>query len=78
MKCAVKYDALLVMGCEAAAQTVHDSVKSTPCKVFQGMRTEGIMSILPLFQLPCSISLQVNSITPVLYQKKDAEAWMRL
>ena len=78
MKQAIKYDALVVMGCEAAVQTVYDSVKSTACKVFQGMRTEGIMSIKPLFQFPCNILLQLNSVTPVLHQEKNPESWVRL
>jgi len=75
---ASKYEALLVMGCEAAVQTIHDSVKSTSCKVFQGMRSEGIMSIKPLFHLPCNISLELNSITPLLHQAKDSEPWVSL
>ena len=78
MKQAVRYDALVVMGCEAAVQTVYDSVKSTSCKVFQGMRTEGIMSIKPTFQFPCNISHQLNSITPVLRQDMNPGSWVRL
>jgi hypothetical protein len=78
LKNASKYEALVVMGCEAAVQTIHDSVNSTSCKVFQGMRTEGIMSIKPLFQFPCNISLQLNSITPILHQVKKPEPWVRL
>jgi hypothetical protein len=73
-----KYEALLVMGCEAAVQTIYDSVKSTSCKVFQGMRSEGIMSIKPLFHLPCNISLELNSITPLLHQAKNSEPWVSL
>lgn len=77
-KQALKYEALVVMGCEAAVQTVYDSVKLTSCKVFQGMRTEGIMSIKPLFQFPCNISLQLNSITPVFHQETNSDSWVRL
>jgi hypothetical protein len=73
-----KYEALLVMGCEAAVQTIHDSVKSTSCKVFQGMRSEGIMSVKPLFHLPCNISLELNSIIPLLHQAKNSEPWVSL
>jgi len=78
MKRAMEYDALVVLGCEAAAQTIYDSVKSTSCKVFQGMRTEGIMSIRPLFQFPCDIWLQLNSITPILHPEKNPDSWARL
>ena len=78
LKRASKYEALVVMGCEAAVQTVHDSVKSSSCKVFQGMRTEGIMSIKPRFHLPCNISLELNSIIPLLHQAKNSEPWVSL
>jgi hypothetical protein len=78
MRCAKKYDALVVLGCEAAVRTILDSVESSSFQVVQGMRTEGIMSILPRFQWPDSITLQLNSITPLLHQKQDSESWMNL
>ena len=78
MKRAKNYDALVVMGCEAAVQTIQDSIESTSCKVFQGMRTEGIMSIKPFFHFPCNISLKLNSVTPLLHQVQNSEPWVRL
>ena len=75
---ASKYEALLVMGCEAAVQTIHDSVKSTSCKVFQGMRSEGIMSVKPLFHSPCNISLELNNIIPLVHQTKNSVPWVSL
>ncbi len=65
---AEKYDALLVLGCEATVKTIQDALKSTSCKVFQGMKTMGLMSIKPRFQLPCNISLELDSLTPVSFQ----------
>lgn len=78
MQRAMNYEALVVMGCESAVQTISDSVRSTSCKVFMGMRSEGIMSIKPGFQFPCNISLQLNSITPLLHQESAADPWVRL
>ena len=78
MRRARKYDALVVLGCEAAVQTILDSVDTASLQVVQGMRTEGIMSILPRFQWPGNITLQLNSITPLLHQKQGAEPWVRL
>ena len=78
MKRAMEYDALVVMGCEAAAQTVCDSVKSTPCKVFQGMKSEGIMSIQPRFQMPCNITLELNHITPLVHKAENTVSWISL
>ena len=77
-KRAEKYDALVVLGCEAAVQTIMDSLDDLPIPVIQGMRTEGIMSILPQFQYPGSITLRINSITPLLHSKQGPESWMHL
>ena len=78
MKRAKNYEALVVLGCEAAVQTIRDALGSPAQPVVQGMRTEGIMSILPHFQWPGSITLQLNSITPVVHQRQNPEPWMRL
>ena len=78
LKRARNYDALMVMGCEAALDTVCDAVKSTDCKVFQAMRSEGMMSILPRFQKPCNISLELNRITPLIHDSSKEVPWARL
>ena len=78
LKRARKFEALVVLGCEAAADTIHDAVKTTSCKVFQGMRTEGIMSIKPLFHIPCNMSLELNNVTPLVHQTKHSVAWITL
>ena len=75
---ASKYEALVVMGCEAAVQTIHDSVKSTSCKVFQGMRSEGIMTVKPSFNLPCNISLELDNIIPLVHQNENYVPWVSL
>ncbi len=78
MKRASRYDAVVVLGCEAAVQTIHDSIATTSCKVFQGMRSEGIMSIKPLFHFPCNISLELNGVTPMVHQVENPDPWLRL
>lgn len=78
LKRAAKFEALVVLGCEAAVDTVYDSVQSAPCKVYQGMRTEGIMSIKPRFDPPGSISLELNRITPLVHHATHALPWNRL
>ena len=77
-KRAQAYDALVVLGCEAAVQTIIDSLDGTAIPVIQGMRTEGIMSILPRFHWPDSITLQINSITPLLHSQQGTERWKHL
>jgi hypothetical protein len=77
-KQAKRYDALVVLGCEAAVQTITDSLDDLSIQVVQGMRTEGIMSILPRFQWPGRIMLQINCITPLLHRKQGPETWTQL
>lgn len=62
------YDALIVLGCEAAVQTVRDSMKPNACEVLQGVKTEGIMSVKPRLNLPCNLSLAPQSISRYEYQ----------
>ena len=78
LKRARKYEALVVLGCEAATDTIHDVVKSTSCKVYQGMRSEGIMSIQPLFHFPCNISLELKNVTPLIHEAKHSVPWISL
>lgn len=62
-----EYEALVVIGCEAAVDTIRDAVKSTGCRVIQGMKTEGIMSIQPKFNLPGTIRLDLQGVSPTLF-----------
>ena len=64
---AKKHEALVVLGCEAAVQTVRHSVESANCHVIQGMKSEGIMSIQPRLSFPCNISLELESVTPYVH-----------
>jgi len=66
-KLAQRHDAVVVLGCEAAGRTVRDALGSTACRVIQGMKTEGVMSIQPRFRPPCNLSLELQSVTPVLH-----------
>ena len=68
------YEALLVLGCEGAVKTVEDSVKSTECQVIMGMETKGLMSVKPSFHLPCNISIDLDSVSPILYQENHTRA----
>ncbi|UCC43707.1 MAG: hypothetical protein JSU65_11350 [Candidatus Zixiibacteriota bacterium] len=67
-KRAGNYDAIIVLGCEAALQTVRDAVKPNPCAVLQGVETEGIMSIKPVFRFPCNLFLELQSVSRYVYR----------
>jgi hypothetical protein len=78
---AKEYEAIVVMGCDAAIETVKDAVKSTSCQVIPGMTCEGVMSIRMGFHMPCNISLELDSvtpITPILQEARDSETVVSL
>ena len=64
-KCAKQHEAVIVLGCGSATETVRDSVKSTDCKVIEGMEVAGIMNAKLRFHLPGSVSFEECKITPL-------------
>jgi len=73
LKHAHQYEAIVVMGCEAAYQNVCDILKSIDCKIFLGMESEGIFEAIPKFRLPFNISLELSNVMPVLYPDMQSE-----
>ena len=71
-KLAKKYDAMIVLGCEAAVQTVRDSIQPHSTEVIQGVETEGIMSIKPRLNFPCNLSLELESVSRYEYLETRA------
>ncbi len=63
---AVGYDGVIVLGCDAAVETVRSCLQLTNCRVIQGMEVEGIMNVIPSLHFPFNVSLEVNSVTRVL------------
>lgn len=63
------FEVLIVLGCEAAVQTIRDAVKGSSCKVFQGVETKGIMSIKPSLTPTAKLSLKLESVTPLKLQE---------
>ena len=78
LKRASEYEAVVVLGCEAAVQTIHDSLESSSCRIFQGMRSEGIMTVKPSFQFPGNISLELDKIIPLVHPERDSLPWICL
>ncbi|UCC22872.1 MAG: hypothetical protein JSW23_02045 [Planctomycetota bacterium] len=62
---AKEYEAVIVLGCDSAIETVVESVKGTGCKVIKGMEVAGIMNTKPRFHLPCNISFEESKIIPI-------------
>ena len=62
---AKQYDAVLVLGCESAVDSVREAVKSSECKVIEGMELTGIMNAQLSFHLPGDISFKNCKIVPI-------------
>jgi len=73
-KCAERYDAVIVLGCGSATETVRGSIESTGCKVIEGMEVTGIMNAKLRFHLPCNISFQDCQVTPISQSKGGERA----
>jgi len=67
-----RFDAVLVMGCEAAFKTVRSCVEPAGCRVIQGMASEGIMSVRPRWSAPGRIFLDLEGVTPARIADVDA------
>jgi hypothetical protein len=63
---AMAYDAVIVLGCDAAVDTVRSCLESQDCRVIPGMEVEGIMNVVPSLRFPFDISLEVKGVTRVL------------
>ena len=72
-KYASQFEAVVVMGCESAYESVQKILKSTDCQVFHGMESEGLMNAIPKVHLPFNISLEKFKVTPMIYQGKQPE-----
>ena len=68
-----KYEAVIVLGCDSATETVRDLVKSTNSKVIEGMEVAGIMNAKLTFHLPCNVSFEDCKVIPISQQKKEDE-----
>ena len=64
-KYARHYDAVIVLGCESATETVRDAVESINCKVIEGMKVAGIMNAKLSFNLPGSVSFEDCKVVPI-------------
>lgn len=64
-KRASRFDGVLVLGCNAAVETMRDALDSSGCRLIGGMVEEGIMNVVPALGLPANLSLTLKGINPV-------------
>jgi hypothetical protein len=62
----VGYNAVIVLGCDAAVEAARDCIKSNDCRVIPGMEVEVIMNIIPSLRFPFNIWLEMSNVTRVL------------
>jgi hypothetical protein len=60
-----EHEAMIVLGCDSATETVRDAVKSTDCKVIDGMEVAGIMNATLRIHLPCNVSFDDCRVIPI-------------
>jgi len=60
-----EFEAVIVMGCEAAYESICDLSESTDCQVFNGMKSEGLLNVTPKFNWPFNISLELSGVTQI-------------
>ena len=60
---ACDYEAVVVVGCEGAYQSVCELLCSTGCQVVQGMATEGLLNAVPKLGWPFNVSLELSGVT---------------
>lgn len=62
---AAGHEVAIVLGCDAAVQTVRSSLASTDCRVVAGMEVEGVMNVVPAVRLPLDIRLELSGVSRV-------------
>ena len=63
---ALGYDAVIVLGCDAAVETIRSSLQANDCRVIPGMEVEAMMNVIPTLRFPFNVSLEVSGVTRVL------------
>ncbi len=64
-KSAKPYDAVVVLGCKSATETVREAVATVDCKVVEGMQACGIMNAQVKLQMPCNVTFEKCKVVPM-------------
>lgn len=77
IKRAGQFEAVVVMGCESAYESIQEILQGTNCEIFQGMESEGVLNAIPKVHLPFNIAFEKFKVTPMIYQGKEPEQEVR-
>jgi hypothetical protein len=64
-RAALRHDAVIVLGCGSATETVRQAIGTNRCKVVEGMQVAGIINAKLRFRWPCNLSFEDCRTTPV-------------
>ena len=62
---AARHEAVIVLGCESATETVRGTVASNDCRVIEGMRVSGVMNAKLRFRAPDKITFEDCRVVPI-------------
>lgn len=68
-----QYDAVIVLGCDSATETVRHLVGTTRCKVIEGMEVVGIMNARMKFHWPGNIHFEHCEMIPLSQPQTRAD-----
>jgi hypothetical protein len=63
------YEAVIVLGCNSATETVRDAVQSAGCRVIEGMEVGGLTNAKLKVHLPANVSFEDVKIVPMPRQE---------
>jgi len=69
-----KHDAVIVLGCDSATETVREAAEASGCRVIEGMKVSGIMNAQLRFQLPANVTFESCKIVPISGHKQEPNA----
>lgn len=62
---AKEHEAVIVLGCDSAVETIQDAVKSTGCKVIEAMKVGGLTNARLKLSFPDKVSFEGVKIVPM-------------
>lgn len=65
LESAKNHDAVIVLGCDSATETIRDAVESTGCKVIEAMEVGGLTNARLKFGFPDKVSFDSVKIVPM-------------
>lgn len=68
-----KHEAVIVLGCDTANETVRDAVRPTGARVIEGMQVAGLMNAKLSIQLSGDIAFKECKIVPISGQRNNRE-----